>query len=65
MDDTYKTLEKPSEETLFKDRNSKFFGYAFPIATETDVSLRLDLLKKEASLGKTFFVMLGNWEQQP
>ena len=54
MDDTYKTLEKPSEETLFKDRNSKFFGYAFPIATETDVSLRLDLLKKKHHSARHF-----------
>ena len=28
MNDIYKTIEKPSIETLFKDRNSKFYGYA-------------------------------------
>ncbi len=54
MDDTYETLEKPSEETLFKDRNSKFFGYAFLIATETDVSLQLDLLKKKHHSARHF-----------
>ncbi|MDH3382020.1 MAG: YigZ family protein, partial [Flavobacteriaceae bacterium] len=35
--DTYKTIEKPSEEVLFKDKNSKFFGYAFPVLNEDDV----------------------------
>ncbi len=45
--DTYKTLVKPSEETLFKDRNSKFFGYAFPVSTEDDIKNCLDELKKK------------------
>ncbi|CAM1370298.1 IMPACT family protein [Tenacibaculum xiamenense] len=44
--DTYKTLTKPSEETLFKDRNSKFFGYAFPVSTEEDIKERLEELRK-------------------
>ncbi|MCH2032944.1 MAG: YigZ family protein [Tenacibaculum sp.] len=45
--DTYKTLVNPSEETLFKDRNSKFFGYAFPVSTEDDIKNCLDELKKK------------------
>lgn len=45
--DTYRTILKPSEETLFKDRNSKFFGYAFPIKTEDDVKTHLETLKKQ------------------
>ncbi len=44
--DTYKTLTKPSEETLFKDRNSKFFGYAYPVLSEEDVKERLEELRK-------------------
>lgn len=44
--DTYKTITKPSEETLFKDRNSKFFGYAFPVETEDDVKKCLEELRK-------------------
>lgn len=44
--DTYKTITKPSEETLFKDRNSKFFGYAFPVETEEDIKQRLEELRK-------------------
>jgi len=32
--DTFKTISKPSEETLLKEKGSKFFGYAFPVETE-------------------------------
>lgn len=45
--DTYKTLKKPSPEVLFKDKNSKFFGYAFPVQSEDDVKMLLEHLKKE------------------
>ena len=45
--DTYKTILKPAEETLFKDRNSKFFNYAYPITNEADVKPRIDVLKKQ------------------
>lgn len=44
--DTYKSIEKPSEEVLFKDKNSKFFGYAFPVSNEDDVKTHLAELKK-------------------
>ena len=47
--DTYKTIIAPSEETLFKDRNSKFFNYAFPITNEADVKTHIDALKKQHS----------------
>jgi len=45
--DTYKTLASPSEETLYKEKNSKFFGYAFPITTEDEVKGILDQLRKQ------------------
>ncbi|MDG5491690.1 YigZ family protein [Psychroserpens sp. SPM9] len=45
--DTYKTITKASPEVLFKDRNSKFFGYAFPVTSETEVRIILDELKKQ------------------
>ncbi|WP_177736081.1 IMPACT family protein [Flavobacterium inviolabile] len=45
--DTYKTLAIPSEEVLYKEKNSKFFGYAFPIATEEDVKPILEDLRKQ------------------
>lgn len=47
LKDTYKTIEKPSEETLFKDRNSKFFGYAFPVFNEEDIKNQLEELRKK------------------
>jgi uncharacterized YigZ family protein len=43
--DEYKSPQRPSEEVLFKDKGSKFFGYAFPIKTETDINLALEKLK--------------------
>lgn len=46
MKDTYQTIASPSEETLFKDRNSKFFGYAFPVRSEDDIKEALESLKK-------------------
>lgn len=45
--DTYKTITQPSPEVLFKDRNSKFFGYAFPVEDEETVKLHLEDLKKQ------------------
>ena len=44
--DTYNTIEFPSEEVLFKEKNSKFFGYAFPLETEEDVKPLIETLRK-------------------
>jgi len=46
MEDTYKTIAFPSEEILFKEKNSKFFGYAFPIQFEEEVKPIIDSLRK-------------------
>lgn len=46
MKDTYRTILEPSPEVLFKDRNSKFFGYAFPVTTEEEIKKHLEDLKK-------------------
>ncbi|MDX1364489.1 MAG: YigZ family protein [Arenibacter latericius] len=35
--DIYKTISSPSPEVMFKDRKSKFYGYAFPILDEEEV----------------------------
>ena len=45
--DTYKTITSPSSEILFKEKNSKFYGYAFPVTTEEEIKTHLDLLKKQ------------------
>jgi len=52
--DTYNTIVKPSEEILFKDKNSKFFGYAFPVKNEEDVKLILTELKKQHHTARHF-----------
>lgn len=44
--DTYKTIEEASPETLFKEKNSKFYGYAFPVTSEDEIKLHLEYLKK-------------------
>jgi uncharacterized YigZ family protein len=44
--DTYKTLDAPSEEVLFKEKNSKFFGLAFPVTNEEEVKNILTEIKK-------------------
>ena len=45
--DTYKTIESPSEEILFKEKNSKFFGFAFPVSTTDEIKIHIDQLKKQ------------------
>jgi len=46
FDDTYRTIEHPSEG-IFRDRGSKFLGYAFPIQSETEIKTILASLKAE------------------
>ncbi|ALJ06603.1 hypothetical protein APS56_16315 [Pseudalgibacter alginicilyticus] len=45
--DTYKTIETSTEPVLFKDKNSKFHGFAFPVLNEDEVKHYLEKLKKE------------------
>lgn len=45
--DTYKTIDISPEPVLFKDKNSKFFGYTFPVFNENEIKAHLDTLKKE------------------
>lgn len=47
IQDTYRTITKPSTETLFKDKNSKFFGYAFPVKSEKEVKEYIEHIKKQ------------------
>ena len=47
MEDTYKTIAYSSDELLFKEKNSKFFGYSFPIQSEAEVKPIIDSLKKQ------------------
>lgn len=45
--DVYKTIAVPSEEILFKEKNSKFFGYAFPVTSEIEIKNYLEILRKK------------------
>ena len=45
--DTFKTITSPSSEILFKEKNSKFFGYAFPITSEDEIKSILFNLRKQ------------------
>jgi uncharacterized YigZ family protein len=45
--DTYKTIATSSPEILFKEKNSKFYGYAFPVTTEIEIKNHIDSLRKK------------------
>ena len=45
--DTYLTIENSPEPAIFKDRKSKFIGYAFPVNHVEEVKPIVDQLKKE------------------
>jgi uncharacterized YigZ family protein len=47
LKDHYKTIALPSIPVLFKEKNSKFFGYAFPVDSEEAIKLHLEQLKKQ------------------
>jgi len=47
LQDTYKTIAQPSDFSLYKDKGSKFYGYAFPVKSESEISVILGDLKKE------------------
>ncbi len=43
---SYKTIKTAIDPVLFKDKKSKFYGYAFPISSEEEVKPILEDLKK-------------------
>lgn len=45
--DEFKTISKASPEVLFKEKGSKFLGYAFPISSEEEVISILQGLKEK------------------
>lgn len=44
--DTFRTLLSPSEEIILKEKNSKFYGYAFPIVADDDIKPSIENLRK-------------------
>jgi len=45
--DTYKTIDVAKGDALFKDKGSKFIGYAFPVTSEEEVKEQIEGLKKK------------------
>ncbi|GGG47034.1 hypothetical protein GCM10011414_15860 [Croceivirga lutea] len=45
--ESFNTIKEASAEILFKERKSKFFGYAFPVSTQEEIKNALDLLRKK------------------
>lgn len=40
----FQTIKKPIEDTLLKEKGSKFIGFAYPVNSETDIKERLNHL---------------------
>lgn len=51
--DTYLTISNPAEG-LFKDRGSKFIGYAYPVKTETEAKNLVNSLRAEHTKARHF-----------
>lgn len=47
MKDIYQTLAAPAPEILYKEKNSKFYGYAFPVTSEEEIKIHLEQLRKQ------------------
>jgi len=53
FDDTYKTINKTSEG-IFRDKGSKFIGYAYPIKSETEIKEIISKLRAEHAGARHF-----------
>ncbi|MBC7440229.1 MAG: YigZ family protein [Flavobacterium sp.] len=47
LKDTYKTIAFATEPILYKEKNSKFYGYAFPIVSENEIKKLTESLRKK------------------
>ncbi len=47
IEDAYKTIAEGPNETLIKEKGSKFFGYVFPVSTGQEVNSFLAAVKKQ------------------
>lgn len=43
----YKTIEKPIENTLLKEKGSKFLGFAYPVTNERELKAALEKVREE------------------
>jgi hypothetical protein len=56
----YKTIEKPIENTLLKEKGSKFIGFAYPVNNESELKNALEKVGKNI-LRQLITVMLSEW----
>jgi uncharacterized YigZ family protein len=47
MIDTYRTIAEPPEVILYKEKNSKFYGFVFPVQSDDEVKEYLEQLRKQ------------------
>lgn len=45
--DTFRTIISPISEVIFKDKSSKFLGYALPVTSQEQIKEHLEIIKKE------------------
>ncbi|PST83039.1 YigZ family protein [Pedobacter yulinensis] len=57
FNDTYKTISAPAEG-VFRDRGSKFIGYAFPIRTEAEAKEQIQQLRDAHTKARHFCTAL-------
>ena len=43
----YKTIESPIENTLLKEKGSKFIGFAYPVTNEKELKSALEKIREE------------------
>ena len=54
MSESYKTISKPSDVFLFKEKKSKFLGHAFPISSKESFNREIQKLKVQYSNANHF-----------
>lgn len=47
ISDTYKTIDQPGKESLYKEKGSKFYGYTFPVKNEEEIEAALGQLREK------------------
>ncbi|WP_231459624.1 MULTISPECIES: YigZ family protein [unclassified Pedobacter] len=53
FDDSYKTINKPSE-AIFRDKGSKFIAYAYPIRSDEEIKPIINALRTEHAKARHF-----------
>jgi uncharacterized YigZ family protein len=54
MQDVYYTVANSVSEVIYKEKGSKFIGYAFPVQTEEEIELALEEVKQKQHKARHF-----------